>query len=377
MECFKFVALTLLGIILLSTMPATTSVQLSPEDAKALEVITEASNKFAINLYQFVKEPNKNIIVSPISVQIVLALAYSGAKSNTAKEIASVLNLPHNLEEVLQGHKLLIESLKNPVLKVANRMFVEKTLTVKSDFQKNALQYFLADAGLVDFIGNPEAARNEINSWVLKQTNDKIKDLLAQGSIDALTRMVLVNAIHFKADWLTKFKPELTKDEDFHVSSTEKVKVKMMSMKNSFRFNSHPELDAKILEMPYSGKEFKMVIILPNKVDGLNEVESKLSTINLSEVLNSLFSVTVNVKLPRFKLESTMELKDILIKMGIKDIFDEGKADLSGISDEKLYASKVVQKAFIEVNEEGTEAAAATGKSLIAKLLLGGWDFAF
>nr|ATU82942.1 secreted Serpin protein [Pristhesancus plagipennis] len=361
MAYVKFVAFSLLGILLLTfTMPATTSTPLSPEDSKALEDVTEGSNKFAINLYQTLKKPNENIIVSPISVQIVLALAYSGAKSNTAKEIASVLHLPDNLDEVLKGHKLLIQSLENPVLKVANKMFIEKTLGVKSDFQKNALNYFSADAGQVDFIKNAEAARNLINNWVLEKTNDKIKDLLAPGVVDAFTRMVLVNAIHFKANWLKQFKPELTHDQDFHVSTTEKVKVKMMEMKSDFPFRYHRELDAKILELPYSGNEFKMVIILPNKIDGLNEVENKLATINLNEVLSGLHSVTVNVKIPKFKLESTIELKDILIKMGIKDIFDEGAADLSGISDERMYASKVIQKAFIEVNEEGTEAAAAT-----------------
>nr|AQM58442.1 venom serpin-like protein 1 [Pristhesancus plagipennis] len=371
MAYVKFVAFSLLGILLLTfTMPATTSTPLSPEDSKALEDVTEGSNKFAINLYQTLKKPNENIIVSPISVQIVLALAYSGAKSNTAKEIASVLHLPDNLDEVLKGHKLLIQSLENPVLKVANKMFIEKTLGVKSDFQKNALNYFSADAGQVDFIKNAEAARNLINNWVLEKTNDKIKDLLAPGVVDAFTRMVLVNAIHFKANWLKQFKPELTHDQDFHVSTTEKVKVKMMEMKSDFPFRYHRELDAKILELPYSGNEFKMVIILPNKIDGLNEVENKLATINLNEVLSGLHSVTVNVKIPKFKLESTIELKDILIKMGIKDIFDEGAADLSGISDERMYASKVIQKAFIEVNEEGTEAAAATVVGVESRSLL-------
>nr|QHB21601.1 venom serpin 1 [Platymeris rhadamanthus] len=368
MVSIKLTALTLLGAFLIFTMPATTSSSQEPsqDDVKALQAITEGSNKFAIDLYQAIKKPGENIIVSPISAQIVLALAYTGAKENTAKELANVLHLPDNIDEVLRGHKLLIQHLENPVLKLATKMFIEKTLEVKPEFQQNAANYFLSDAGLVSFVKDPEGARKEINHWVEQKTNDKIKDLLAEGSIDPLTRMVLTNAIHFKANWESKFDPDLTEDGDFFVTPENKVKVKMMMKKKKFPFRMHQELDAKILEMPYAGNEFKMIIILPNKIDGLAEVENKLASSDLSELLRGLHEVEVNVKLPRFKIEKTMELKDILIGMGIKDIFDEAKANLTGISNEHLYASKVVQKAFIEVNEEGTEAAAATALVMVA-----------
>uniref|UniRef100_A0A224XRJ3 Putative serpin n=1 Tax=Panstrongylus lignarius TaxID=156445 RepID=A0A224XRJ3_9HEMI len=346
-------ALPVVGILLIFTMPVTTF------DVKELEALTEGSNKFAIELYQALKKPNENLIVSPISVQIVLALAYTGAGGNTATEIAKVLHLPENLEDVRKGHKLLLEQLQDPVLNLATKIFIEKTLNVKPEFQEGASKYFQSDAGLMDFIGNSEKARQEINQWVEQKTNNKIKDLLAQGTVDSLTRMILTNAIHFKANWASQFNENLTKDDDFYITPDNKVKVKMMFKSAKFPFKHHPELKAKILELPYENKEFKMIIILPDEINGLTEVENKLSALNLAEILPSLYEVTVNVRLPRFKMEKTMQLKETLTQLGIKDLFDEGKANLTGIAD-SLYASSAVQKAFIEVNEEGTEAAAAT-----------------
>ncbi|XP_073970086.1 leukocyte elastase inhibitor-like isoform X4 [Rhodnius prolixus] len=347
-------ALPLFGILLTFTMPATTY------DMKELETLTEGSNKFAVEIYQALKKPQENLIVSPISIQLVLALAYAGAKENTATEMAKTLHLPEKLDDVLKGHKMLIEQLQHPTLKLASQIFAEKTFNIKKEYQDVASKYFLSEVGLVNFISDPEGSRNEINQWVEEKTNKKIKDLLAEGTITPLTRLVLTNAIHFKANWAKPFDAELTSDEDFYVSPDNKVKVKMMSKTGQFPYKYNPELKAKILELPYEDKEFKMVIILPDLIDGLADVENKLSTLNLTEELLTLRESTVRVRLPKFKVEQTLDLKNTLIQLGIKDFFDQGKANLREISEEHLYGSKVVQKAFIEVDEKGTEAAAAT-----------------
>uniref|UniRef100_A0AB38ZE72 Venom serpin 1 n=1 Tax=Ectomocoris sp. TaxID=3104572 RepID=A0AB38ZE72_9HEMI len=364
MESIKTTAMIFFGCLLIFAMPATTY------DVKDLERLAEGNNKFSMDVYQKLKKPNENLVVSPISIQLVLALVYAGAKGNTAKEIANALHLPENLDEVLKGHKMLLEQLQHPTLKIASKSFIEKTFNVKPEFQELASKYFLSDAGLMNFIGDPEGSRKEINKWVQEKTNDKIKDLLKEGTIDALTRLVLTNAIHFKANWASKFNEALTIDDDFYVTPENKVKVKMMVKKEKFPFRMHQELDAKILELPYEDKEFKMIIILPNKIDGLPEVENKLSKMNLVEEMSKLHEVTVNVKLPRFKIENTHDLADTLIALGIKDLFSEADANLSGISDERLSASKAIQKAFIEVNEEGTEAAAATATLVESRSLL-------
>uniref|UniRef100_A0A224XIX2 Putative serine proteinase inhibitor n=1 Tax=Panstrongylus lignarius TaxID=156445 RepID=A0A224XIX2_9HEMI len=350
-------AMPVIGVLLIFTISVTAN------DVKELEALTEGSNKFAIDLYHTLKKPNENLIVSPISVQIVLALAYTGAGGNTATEIAKVLHLPDNLQDVLEEHKLLLEQLQNPVLNLATKIFIEKTLNVKPEFQEGASKYFQSGAGLLSFKADPEGSRKEINQWVEQKTNKKITELLAEGVVDSSTRMLLTNAIHFKANWESKFNTKLTKDGDFYITPDNKVTVKMMFQSARFPFKHHPELKAKILELPYENGEFKMVIILPDEIDGLTEVGNRLSTLNLAEILLSLYYVAVDVKLPKFKLEKAMELKDPLKQLGIKDLFDQSAADLSGIAD-GLFVSAVLQKAFIEINEQGTAVAvaAASGK---------------
>nr|ATU82442.1 venom serpin 3 [Lethocerus distinctifemur] len=339
------------------TMSATTQ----EKAVQSLEALTNGSNKFAINLYQTLikQKPNENLIVSPTSLMMVLSLAYIGSKGQTAKEIADALGLPSNSEDVLVGYNQLIQDLRNPVLKLVNKIFADSSLQLKEEFQKQATEYFLSAAQNVDFLHNAEVARQTINTWVEDNTNNKIKDLLAPGVVDASTRLVLTNAIHFKANWKLKFDPTETSKENFYVTPDTTVKVDMMHTKDKFGFKHHMELEAKMLQLPYEGDDFRLIVILPDKPDGLANVESKLQTLNLQEEFSSFRKTTVLVGMPKFKMESTIDLEDILIQLGMPSMFSE--ADFSGIAQgENLQVSKVVQKAFIEVNEEGTEAAAAT-----------------
>ncbi|KAG8330018.1 serine-type endopeptidase inhibitor activity protein [Homalodisca vitripennis] len=250
----------------------------------------------------------------------------------------------------------------DPVLKLANRMFVEKTAGVLETFQKNAEKYFLSPAESVDFMKDTENARVHINSWVEDQTNKKITNLLAPGILSCDTRLVLVNAIHFKANWSKQFQEKDTKEQPFHVSKTKSVPIQMMNIKKKFGFVHDKDLEAKILELEYEGGHFRMLVILPDEIDGLAKLEEKLEKVNLSDKIKYMQQPTVTVALPKFKMEETMDLNDILKSMGVETMFSQ-KANFSGISDVPLVVSKVVQKAFVEVNEKGTEAAAATGEN--------------
>ena len=216
---------------------------------------------------------------------------------------------------------------------------------------------------MVDYITNVEKAREEINNWVEKKTNNKIKDLIPPGVLSSDTRLTLVNAIYFKGLWLEQFKQKETFPGSFFVSQNEEIKVEMMHQKAEFKYSESEELACQILEMPYIGKKMSMVIFLPKETHGLAKLEGKMTYDKLNESLSSLMYASldeVEVFLPKFKLTQQFDLNDVLSKMGAKEMFIPGKADLSGISSQSLFVSKVVHKAFVEVNEEGTEAAAAT-----------------
>ncbi|KAL1137684.1 hypothetical protein AAG570_009380 [Ranatra chinensis] len=279
---------------------------------KALELLIEGSNKFALDLFKAVAKNNTdNIIVSPTSLMIVLSLAYTGARGLTAKEMSDVLGLPSSMEDVLIGCNQLLKDLQHPVLKLANKMFVDESMQLKEEFQKNALEYFLASAAQVDF-GKSEEARQTINSWVEDNTNNKIKDLFKPGTLDSSSVLVLVNAIHFKAKWLYPFDSEMTEKEKFYVTPDTTVDVDMMSARDKFLFKHNEELGAKMLVLPYEGDDFHMVIILPDAKDGLAAVEEKLHTLDLAKEIPTFQNITVSLGLPKFKFEKTMDLNEIL-----------------------------------------------------------------
>nr|XP_024661181.1 leukocyte elastase inhibitor-like [Maylandia zebra] len=234
------------------------------------------------------------------------------------------------------------------------------------EFLKGTKKHYNAELESVDFKGNAEEARVHINSWVEKQTQDKIKDLLSQDAVGSLTKLVLVNAIYFKGSWNTQFKEEKTADVHFRLNKNDTKPVKMMQQKSKFPFATIPEANCKILEMPYKGNDLSMLIFLPNDIEddttGLEKLEKELTYQNFVDWTRPDMSPNeVDVKLPRFKMEK-YDLEKILTNMGMENAFDIYKRDFSGMSPANdLIVSKVVHKAFVDVNEEGAEAAAATG----------------
>merc|ERR1719219_223651 len=265
------------------------------------------------------------------------------------------------------GYKELIPALRtneNFTLDTANNIYVMKMkeCQVLEEFQTCLQENYHADMSSVDFAENEKAART-INDWVKSQTRGKITDLIPADSLNALTRLVLVNAVYFKADWAAQFDKDCTAPGRFWVAETESKEVPMMSlMGHKMNFANLDQLDCSVVELPYKGERIVMQLVLPKEKTGVFALENKLGEVDLQ----TLFSENkknrkVDLSLPRFKLSHSLALSDSLQQMGMEDMFSD-KADLSGITGARdLYVSSVVQKVFVEVNEEGSEAAAATG----------------
>ena len=252
----------------------------------------------------------------------------------------------------------------NTKLLTANKLFIEKSLEILKSYRAGMLEFYESEITSVDYKQRTEEVRQEINKWVEQKTNDKIKGLIPPGMLSSDTRLVLVNAIYFKGLWLQPFLKEETFPGTFFVAANQKVQVQMMRQEAHFKFFESEELGCQILEMPYIGSKMSMVIFLPVETDGLVSLEGKITYDNFEKSLSTLDSSRpeeMEVFLPKFKLTQQFSLNDVLSKMGASEMFIAGKADFSGITADSLYVSQVVHKAFIEVNEEGTEAAAATG----------------
>ena len=325
--------------------------------------VSKAAEEFSKSLYGVIKETEQgNILFSPHSLTAVLAMLTEGARGET---LNSTMKLPET-EIVRAGYQDIIPALRtneNFTLDTANTAFVMKDFKVLEEFQTSLHENYHAAMSTVDFAENEKAART-INDWVKSETRDKITDLIPADSLNAMTRLVLVNAVYFKADWEAQFEKENTGPEMFWVAETESKEVQMMSlMGHKMDFANLDQLDCSMVELPYKGNRIVMQVILPKKRTGVFELENKLGeTANLQTLFSeNKKNVKVDLSLPRFKLSHSLALSDSLQQMGMSDMFS-GRADLSGITGSRdLYVSSVVQKVFVEVNEEGSEAAAATG----------------
>ncbi|XP_064212921.1 serine protease inhibitor 3/4 isoform X4 [Tribolium castaneum] len=353
--------LVILGLVFGILLSASTMAEIASE----LQVL-QGNNQFTSKMYKLLSQKKGNIIFSPISMHAVLSMAYQGAQGSTAEHFASTLQVPE-AKIAAEGYSEVMKrlnSVQNVTLLMANKVFLKNGFTLLTDFETAVTKSFQSEVQLVDFAQN-EAAAKTINDWVEVQTREKIKDLIKKDDLNELTRLVLVNAIYFKGNWKHKFRKEETRTEPFYLNDVDKVEVQMMHTKNKFNYKNDEALDAQILEMPYTNENLSMVIILPNQRNGIGELEKKLENYNLSEITTNMWNTEVNVALPKFKIEQTIDLEEALKKLGLGEIFDQDKANFRGMIElkpnENLYVSKVIQKAFIEVNEEGAEAAAATG----------------
>ncbi|KAF7651141.1 hypothetical protein LDENG_00115660 [Lucifuga dentata] len=334
--------------------------------------VSSSNTGFALELLRTLSQsnPTGNIFVSPLSISSALAMVYLGAKGDTAAQMAQALSFSPDTD-VHADFQTLNADINSPsasyILKLANRLYGGNTCSFLPGFLESTQKFYRADLKAVDFVGAPEECRAEINGWVEEQTENKIKELLKPGSVSTTTMLALVNAIYFKGHWMSRFRKENTKKMPFRVNQNETRSVQMMYQMKKLPYNYIPELGLQILELPYLQEELSMLILLPEESadsDPLLKLEKELTQEKLDEWTNrdnmDVHSEVI-VHLPKFKLEEDYELNEPLAKMGMKDVFCAAKADLSGMNGEGgLFLSTVAHKAFVEVNEEGTEAAAAT-----------------
>jgi serpin B len=336
---------------------------LAPDTA----AVVRGDTQFALDLYDQIHDAKGNLFFSPYSISTALAMTYAGAKGDTAAEMARTLHFtldPQRLHPAIAGLlRQVVEAGKDRKarLYVANALWGQQGYHFQPDFLKLTRDNYHAGLREVDFIHDADAARQKINAWVEGQTNQKIKDLLQPGILSADARLVLTNAIYFKAAWMRPFPEKATKDADF-VADGKTAKVKMMH--TGLRTNYAQFGDLQILDLPYEDNELSMLVFLPKK-GGLAEFEKTLTRANLAKWQAKLSDHMVDVKLPKFKVTSEFRLDDALKALGMKLAFDKKRADFSGMTTrERLFISAVVHKAFVDVHEKGTEAAAATAVAM-------------
>lgn len=325
--------------------------------------VVEANNRFALDLYSKYKSEEGNVFFSPYSISTALAMTYEGARGQTAEEMQSVFYFPEDDSVRRSGYANLYNEInkgdKKYKLSTANALWAEQNFKFLDEYFNLINQYYDGKVTNLNFKQDPEGSRVTINNWVEDKTNDKIKDLIPSGMIDSMTRLVLTNAIYFKGEWVKQFNEDETRDRDFRVSSNNDIKVKMMQRTDDESIFSYAENNQlQILEMPYSGEELSMLVLLP-KDDNIESLENSITTEKLSEWKDDLREQRVNIFIPRFKFETKYFMADTLAEMGMPTAF--GAADFSGMTGKMdLVISQVIHQAFVEVNEEGTEAAAAT-----------------
>jgi serpin B len=330
---------------------------------------------FGLDLYQqlVAAAPNDNLIYSPTSVASALAMAALGGQGETSSEMTRALHEDGDLHALAKvyGERSRAWTSTRPgmTLKTANRLYADRAFSVRESYQTTLRGHFGAPLEALDFAHDQEGSRKVINDWVAAQTETRIQNLMPPGSIVASTRMVLVNAVYFKGKWSTPFEPSDSKVLPFHAPRGD-VKVTMMRSKGSLRSVHLPKEGYRAIELPYAGDEVAMLVFLPEPNVKLRDVEAKLDQATVHTTLQALTSSSLDLQFPRFKLapESSTSLLAMLRKLGINKAFSATDADFSGISEsgEKIFISDVVHKAFIQVDEEGTEAAAATGASFYA-----------
>ena len=333
--------------------------------------VIEANNRFAINLYSQYKSEEGNIFFSPFSISTAMAMVYEGAEGKTAKEIKSVFGFPKYDNSRRNQYSNLLSEInkkdKEYALNAANALWAQQDFQFLDEYLTTVEKYYGGKTTNLDFKNEWEASRLIINNWVEDKTNDKIKDLLPEDVIDADTRLVLTNAIYFKAKWLIQFDVDKTSDEYFRVNPDKSIKVPMMqptSQKSTFNYTQNKDL--QILEMPYAGEDLSMLILLPLD-DDIEALENSFTLEKLTEWKKSLRKRRVNIYIPKFKFETKYFMKNTLSNLGMPTAFTNS-ADFSGMTGTKdLKIDKVIHQAFIEVNEEGTEAAAATGVTMMVK----------
>jgi len=364
--------------------------------ATNFDLAAQATNELAVDLHRRLATGDENLCISPYSIESALAMTFAGADGETRTEMARVLHFPgdasavpasfallqHSLQEMSAKTAELVKESKRfggpsePItLAIANRLFSQKGYDFREAFLAVVKQDFGAAFELMDFVHDASGATQHINKWVTNQTHDRIRDLIPAGALDETTRLVLANAIYLKAPWADPFSEDATKPEPFHVHGGAPVDVPMMRKRDkNFGYAKHDGFTA--VSLAYAGGDLHFLVLLPDDVNGLHALESKLTSKVLAECAR-LETRDVDLSLPKFKFEPpTMALAEKLETLGMKTAFDQpqGSANFDRMAPRKpndyLYISQVFHKTFIAVDEKGTEAAAATAVAMMAATAL-------
>lgn len=334
--------------------------------------VVAANTAFGVEIFSVLAEdsPAGNLFISPYSISTALAMTWAGAEGRTAEQMAEVLRFDMSEESVhqqfedIQGklasdyRQQYIEGTGDPLtLEVANALWAQEDFSLLPDYVDLVRARYAAEARNLDFAGDPEDSRQTINAWVEEKTRDRILNLLPRGSIDALTRLVITNAVYFKGSWRDPFDESATSDGPFTTAEGSEVTVPMMHQTEEYPY--FQGFGCRAVELPYADNQSSMVVLLP---DGdLGEFEQTLTEQKLSDITDSLTSKEVELTMPSFEFTSSFRLSETLKTLGMEIPFEAGEADFSGMTGSRdLYISAVIHKAFVKVDEEGTEAAAAT-----------------
>ncbi len=341
----------------------------APPSAEASKKLARGSNRFCLDLFGKLREQKGNLVFSPASVSTALAMTWLGARGDTADELKRVMHFEGTADEVAGATGRLTASLgaadSGVTCNIANRLFGEKSYTFESSFLEKTASAFGAPLEPLDFVHAPDPARLHINGWVAERTEKRILDLIPERAITSEMRLVLVNAIYFLGDWGVPFVKSMTEDAPFFVSASEKRSVPLMKRVGELRATE--TADADVVELPYRGDATAMLLVIPKEVDGLASVERSLDGPLLQSITSGLEEERLTLRLPRFEVApaSALPLGRLLQALGMQSAFDPELADFTGIANppsraDRLYVGEVFHKAFVKVDEKGTEAAAAT-----------------
>lgn len=335
--------------------------------------VANASNELCFSVLRHL-HPTGNVFFSPLSISMSMGLVYLGARGDTAEEMYKFLGYEaQKLEptDVHSGYKQIMGMITLPsvpqsttatyTLETANAMLVERGYDILQAFKDNGKKYYDAAVESVSFSSHPESALDSVNGWVAWKTHNKITKILNE-PLDPLTKVFLLNAVYFKGSWKYRFDQRLTMPDTFYNNGQIPKTVPMMKQKRKLNYGFINQISGYALELPYVGSDIKLLLLLPEKRDGLQQMESLLTNSLVEEIASNLREVTVQVTLPRFNLEEEYDMVSVLKSMGMNSLFDASQVDLTGISPRKgLYITKILHKSVVEVNEEGSEAATVTG----------------
>ena len=352
--------------------------------AEGVQSVINANNQFALELFSKyindAEQKGKNVFYSPYSISSAMVVTYEGAKGQTAGEIQKIFHFPldqsarrpayakiyNEINKQNEGDLPSKENDSQPkacLLSTANALWAQEDYPFLDEYVTLAEKYYGGKVTNLDFNTEAEESRGIINKWIKEQTNNRIKELVPVGAVGPDTRLILTNTVHFKGEWVHKFEKEATYDDKFSVDAGKTVNVEMMHM-TEFSFNYAVTEQLQILEMLYFGNEWSMIILLPRENE-MQSLERSLTIDSLNKWIAMLQEKEVTLFIPKFKFETKYFLKEPLMEMGMPSAFSKG-ADFSGMTGKNEFlVDNVIHQAFIEVNEEGTEASAVTDVSLL------------